>query len=299
MLQVISVLCCLIVSIYAAPTSLEARDVSADVLGQLNLWEQYAAAAYCVTNNDSPGTKVTCAAGNCPLVEAASTTTLIEFQNSLLTDVTGLVAVDMTNRKVVVNFRGSQSARNWLNNFDFTAIPSDICSECRVHQGFWRSWVEARPRILTAVKDAVARNPGYGIVSTGHSLGGAIATLAAANLRNSGYNVALYTYGSPQVGTEITANYISNQPGGNYRVTHTNDIVPKLPSRVFGYSHVSPEYFIKSGNNVPVTSRDIDVIQGNPAFAGNQGTFTSSIDAHGWYFNAIGDCAPDGFEFKE
>lgn len=111
--------------------------------------------------------------------------------SSLLTDVTGLVAVDSTNRKIVVNFRGSQSARNWLNNLDFTAIPSDICSQCRVHQGFWRSWLEARPRILTAIKEAAAQNPGYGIVATGHSLGGAIATLAAANLRNSGYNVAL------------------------------------------------------------------------------------------------------------
>lgn len=111
--------------------------------------------------------------------------------SSLITDVTGLVAVDSTNRKIVVNFRGSKSARNWLANLDFTAIPTDICPGCTVHQGFWNSWLEARPRILTAVKDAVARNPGYGIVSTGHSLGGAIATLAAANLRNSGYTVAL------------------------------------------------------------------------------------------------------------
>ncbi|KAF7508723.1 hypothetical protein GJ744_008970 [Endocarpon pusillum] len=299
MLQVISVLCCLIISIYAAPTSLVARDVSADVLGRLNLWEQYAAAAYCVANNNSPGTKVTCAAGNCPLVEAATTTTLIEFQNSLLTDVTGLVAVDSTNQKVVVSFRGSKSARNWLTNIDFIAIPSDICLFCGVHQGFWKSWVEARPRILTAVEEAVAQNPGYGIVSTGHSLGGALATLAAANLRNSGYDVALYTYGSPQVGTQVTANYISNQPGGNYRVTHTNDIVPKLPSGVVGYGHVSPEYFIKSGNNVPVTSTDIDVIQGISLTAGNQGTFPPSIDAHLWYFNAISACSPGGFEFKE
>ena len=104
---------------------------------------------------------------------------------------TGLVAVDSTNQKIVVSFRGSQSVRNWLANIDFAAIPSDICPGCRVHQGFWRSWLEARPRILTAVEEAAAQNPGYSIVSTGHSLGGAIATLCAANLRNSGYVVAL------------------------------------------------------------------------------------------------------------
>ena len=80
-------------------------------------------------------------------------------------------------------------------------MATDICSGCTVHQGFWTSWLEARPGILAAVKAAVERNPGYGIVSTGHSLGGAIATLCAANLRNSGYNVALVRATDPPLGS--------------------------------------------------------------------------------------------------
>jgi len=54
--------------------------VSADVLARLNLYEQYAAAAYCPGNNNSPNTKVTCSTGNCPLVQAANTNTVSEFQ---------------------------------------------------------------------------------------------------------------------------------------------------------------------------------------------------------------------------
>jgi hypothetical protein len=100
------------------------------------------------------------------------------------------------------------------------------------------------------------------------------------------------------VGLRATADFITNQPGGNYRVTHTNDLVPKLPGTLVGYGHVSPEYFITSDDKAPVTSRDITVISGNPLFSGNQGTTGASIDAHGWYFNAIGACAPGGFEFK-
>jgi len=97
MLQILSLLLVLVVSIHAAPAGLEARgehtsrtspelllihlsDVSAGVLSQLNLWEQYSAAAYCVSNNNSPGDKVSCTAGNCPLVEQATTTTSIEFE---------------------------------------------------------------------------------------------------------------------------------------------------------------------------------------------------------------------------
>jgi Lipase 3 N-terminal region len=89
---------CLVGAAWAAPIALEQRgevaivkpraeysltnglDVSAGVLNQLNLWEQYAAAAYCPANNDSPGDELSCEAGNCPLVQTASTTTSIEFQ---------------------------------------------------------------------------------------------------------------------------------------------------------------------------------------------------------------------------
>jgi len=296
MLQVLSVLFCLAVAVHAAPTPLETRSVTASVLSDLNLWGQYAGAAYCVANTNSPGDKV--ATGpNCPLLEAATTTTIIEFENSLITDVTGFVAVDSTYHHIVVSFRGSQSVRNWLANIDFTAIPTDICPGCTVHQGFWNSWLESRARILEAVKDAVAKYPSYNIVATGHSLGGAIATLCAANLRNDGYAVTLYTYASPQVGMQTTADYINSQPGGNYRITHTDDIVPKLPGILLGFRHVGTEYWITSSNNIDVTMNDITVIPGHPLIAGNQATWTSSIEAHSWMLNKIGACSPGGFEF--
>jgi alpha-beta hydrolase superfamily lysophospholipase len=108
--------------------------------------------------------------------------------------VTGFVAVDSTNRKIVVSFRGSSSVRNWLNNVGFAFIGTDICDGCLVHQGFWRSWLEVRSPVLAAVKQAVSNNPGYSIVATGHSLGGGMASLCAANLRNSGYAVALVSH---------------------------------------------------------------------------------------------------------
>jgi hypothetical protein len=54
--------------------------ISSDLLATLNFFEQYAAAPYCPNNANSPGDKVTCAVGNCPLVEADGTLTLSEFQ---------------------------------------------------------------------------------------------------------------------------------------------------------------------------------------------------------------------------
>lgn len=66
--------------VYALDFLTTDADVSTGVLSQLSLYEQYAAAAYCVNNNNSPGNKVTCAAGNCGTVQAANTVTTIEFQ---------------------------------------------------------------------------------------------------------------------------------------------------------------------------------------------------------------------------
>lgn len=56
------------------------RAVSQEVFDDLNFYEQYAAAGYCEANNNSTGSKVTCESGNCPLVEADDTETLLEFQ---------------------------------------------------------------------------------------------------------------------------------------------------------------------------------------------------------------------------
>ena len=55
--------------------------VSSDVLQQLDLFSQYAAASYCTNNvnSNSTGAKLTCAVGNCASVEKADTKTLYEF----------------------------------------------------------------------------------------------------------------------------------------------------------------------------------------------------------------------------
>jgi putative lipase involved disintegration of autophagic bodies len=48
-----------------------------------------------------------------------------------------------------------------------------------------------KSRVQGAVDGARATYPSYKIVATGHSLGGALATLAAAELRKAGYTIDL------------------------------------------------------------------------------------------------------------
>lgn len=97
------------------------------------------------------------------------------------------------------------------------------------------------------------------------------------------------------VGNDKFANFVTNQSGGNFRVTHANDAVPKLPGYILSYRHVSPEYWVTTPSNKQVNAGDIKVSSGILNLWGNQGTFLANIADHMWYFNAISACS-GGFQ---
>jgi hypothetical protein len=100
------------------------------------------------------------------------------------------------------------------------------------------------------------------------------------------------------VGNIPFVNFITNQ-GNNFRVTHKEDPVPKLPGYLLGYAHISPEYWITSPTDAPVTTRDIKVSSGAINFSGNGGTWNSNANDHTWYFNATASCAPQQLELRD
>jgi predicted lipase len=207
-----------------------------------------------------------------------------QVYSNLGTDVTGYVALDPVHKLIVVSFRGSYSIENWITNLDFITVSTNLCTGCTAHRGFWQSWLDARSTVTATVHQLSASNPTYQIVTTGHSLGGAIATLAAADLRNLGYQVTLYSFGAPRVSSARLANYITSQPGGNYRITHWNDPVPNIPPIILNFAHVSPEYYINRPNYLPVRAMDFKIYEGVMNLKGNAAWLVTDILAHLWYF---------------
>ncbi|KAJ5344606.1 hypothetical protein N7452_002610 [Penicillium brevicompactum] len=275
----------------AAPSRPVPRDVSSSVLSQLSLFAEYSAASYCSNNINSTGNAVTCAEGNCASVQSADTTTLWEFDRDCsYGNVAGFLAVDETNKLLVVSFRGSRALTTWIANINFGLTDaSSLCSDCEAHSGFLESWETVADDLTSKIKSAQSTYSGYQLVLTGHSFGGAVAALGGTALRNGGLTVSLYTYGQPRIGNEALATYITNQ-GSLWRVTHQDDIVPKLPPSSWGFSHPSPEYWITSDNEATVTSSDVDVIEGVGSKAGNAGTLNPDVEAHNWYFGHIDGC---------
>lgn len=221
---------------------------------------------------------------------------LTQVHSSTITDTAGFVAVDRTMKTIVVAIRGSHSIRNWIADAAFTHMDTNLCKGCFAETGFWTAWQDVRTLIVDQVKTLTAEYPDYELVIVGHSLGAAVATLAAADFRTQGHPATMYAYGSPRVGNPALAKYITDQ-GGNYRFSHQNDPVPKLPLLAMGYVHVSPEYYITSPTNVSVSADDIEVLDGEVNFAGNTGTGApniTDIPQHNWYFEQVNACKGPG-----
>lgn len=139
---------------------------------------------------------------------------------------------------IVLSFRGTSSIEDWMTNaaFDLTSFAGGIG---KVHRGFsdalylvWNDITQILARVQTKAQ---------ALWITGHSLGGALATLAAAHfaLVLDKPVRGIYTFGQPRVGNrEFSRNFDADLKGRFFRFVNNSDIVTRIPTRVMSYSHV-------------------------------------------------------------
>ena len=131
----------------------------------------------------------------------------------------------------IVAFRGTESIGNALTDAE-TALIRQLIFPGLVHFGFSCAAEVVYPTVRMLLSNLDRNLP---IWVTGHSLGGAMASLVAHRLALDRFPVrAVYTYGSPRPGDrQFQAAY--RLP--NYRFVNDNDLVPHLPFR-WCYRHV-------------------------------------------------------------
>lgn len=128
---------------------------------------------------------------------------------------------------VVVAFRGTQQKEDWLTNLNAEKTEAYHPSEPgklagHVHRGFNNAYLSVKPQLDSLLASCRANAPIY---FTGHSLGGALATLAtwySPALRNA----ACYTYGAPRAGDPALNQHYRTPV---YRIVNGGDPVPMVP----------------------------------------------------------------------
>ena len=141
----------------------------------------------------------------------------------------------------VVVCRGTEP--NEWNDIKADANAVSVVAETvgRVHCGFKAEVDDLWPRMENALKENTKP-----LWFSGHSLGGAMATICAgrcklAEIPSNPYG--LFTYGSPRVGNSRYINFVKIP---HYRFVNNNDIVCRVPPRWFGYRHCGQEYYFNA-----------------------------------------------------
>ena len=123
----------------------------------------------------------------------------------------------------ILAVEGTNEKTDWITNLKFL-IKRDDC-----HRGFKNN---CNRTLAKLVVDYEGLDPKRKLIITGHSLGGATATLIADLLWESGNkNIALITAGAPRPGGRRLRKRLEGLE--QYRFVHGNDIVPKTPPYIF------------------------------------------------------------------
>lgn len=124
--------------------------------------------------------------------------------------------------------------------------------EARVHSGFAKALECVWPLLQLHIEHLQPQQ----IWLTGHSLGAALATLAASRLRHHS-GVTTYVFGSPRVGNEAFRRLLADAP--LYRYVFCADIVCRVPPAFFlDYVHVGePCYIDRRGRCRNLIPREI------------------------------------------
>ncbi len=132
-------------------------------------------------------------------------------------------------KNIYLIFRGTQTATEWIHNLDIKMEPFKEADLGNIHEGFLKAYRNIRDGLLSEISKTDRSKKLY---ISGHSLGGALASLAAADIRKSNIRAvtAIYTFGSPRVGDRRFAQEFNNLfPNNSFRIANTSDVVTELP----------------------------------------------------------------------
>jgi len=208
------------------------------------------------------------------------------------------VYVAQNDQAIVVAFRGSEAPttldglKDWLltNANNYLILPegqsgTDFAAAgvgARFHRGF----LDALDMIwapLSAAVDQAVKAKERPLWVTGHSLGGALALLAAWRLQRNFVAVhEIITFGAPMIGNDAAAKAFEQEFSGKiYRFVDLEDLVPRLPSVSLlanAYTHCLNEVSLGAAQAASAVASSLEALKQTSGTTAEDGLDAAMVD---------------------
>lgn len=169
----------------------------------------------------------------------------IEFYSNTALDAQAMVLAYPALNLLILSIRGTEvNLKDYKTDF-FEWKLKPWAGSGQVHHGF----AEALDALWTQISTWFAVRSGTRIF-TGHSMGAAMATLAAGRLPPQ----RVYTFGSPRVGDTTFTSSLSGIDIRRY--VDCCDVVPTIPLRIMNFSHVGRLYYFDRKGDLHLDTSD-------------------------------------------
>ncbi|GFR26154.1 lipase_3 domain-containing protein [Trichonephila clavata] len=175
--------------------------------------------------------------------------------------------VFMKDKEITIVYRGSRNSFDYAKDLEIplTNLPRKFVPKGgKVHSGFYSlfkdSWDSVYKILRGYANDQQLEIKDFKINLTGHSMGGAIANIAALclSVREGAEDLHVATFASPRVFDFSAAEVYEERLGKKtIRVVNQSDFIPSLPLGSMGYKHVGEQLRISSSSSPYAHSLDV------------------------------------------
>ena len=159
-----------------------------------------------------------------------------------------LLGYDRGLKRVVVAFRGTTDFFDMVQDLKIRLVQHTFGGyypiQVAVHEGFSQYYESVAPELMTLMQSIFDHETVESVVVTGHSLGGALASMFAFELYNTimfkfrQIPLLVYTFGCPRVGNDLWRNLFDRSITNCFRCANRLDIITQVPLHSMHYRHV-------------------------------------------------------------